>query len=256
MTGSGYELDKLVPLLGGALKSTQPLPADPAGADRLARSLKKMTKPSELMPATPVPQIASLVSGKHNALPANVLQLSSVALRFSSIKSTMVIERQGQTFELSIGFDGVARVSQGPIGIPVELSGEWTAPDSSLRLEYEETAGANHFELHLTFSNDGSTAEVEVTDLSRLVPADANQRGGELTHSNGRAPTRTATPAALLFHLCAFHIRVPPVRERREEISKRPQAAGTTGLRVEIALAGGTALSACDPSAAPASCRR
>ena len=49
MTGSGYELDKLVPLLGGALKSTQPLPADPAGADRLARSLKKMTKPLGLI---------------------------------------------------------------------------------------------------------------------------------------------------------------------------------------------------------------
>ncbi len=167
MTGSGYDRAPLVPFLTAALKASRPLPENPAGTARLARAVETAKRTPTPHPAPGHPAVARLASGRTFSFPDNGLYLSSIQLRLSEAGGALLLERKGVVTEHPIGFDGIPRISDGPVGIPVALAGEWTSP-TSLCLHYEETAGANHFDLRIEIAPDGRRAMLEARDLTGL----------------------------------------------------------------------------------------
>jgi CubicO group peptidase (beta-lactamase class C family) len=167
MTGSGYDRDLLVPLLAATLKASRPLPEDRAGVDRLAHALEMAKRAPAPRPVRDHPAIAHLASGRKFILPKNGLHLSSIQLLFKEAGGALLLERRDAVTEHPIGFDAVPRISNGPLGIPVALTGAWTSP-TSLHLEYEETAGVNHFDIRIEIAPDGRRLTFEALDLTGL----------------------------------------------------------------------------------------
>jgi len=80
---------------------------------------------------------------------------------------------------LPVGMDGVPRFSEsGPTGIPVGVTGQWTAP-IVFEMAYDEVAGPNHLHIRGDFGSDADSVTLLFTDpagqfLPQVVPSTAS----------------------------------------------------------------------------------
>lgn len=115
-----------------AIKSDQPLPANPDNLDRLKAGIQALAQPKRLDP-TPLPAIATQISGKAYTLAENPFGWQTIAFNFlDSVDEVKIsVSADGGTGELAVGLDNVYRtVAGGDSTFPQELRGSWENEDT------------------------------------------------------------------------------------------------------------------------------
>lgn len=139
-----------------AIKNDRPLPANPDGLSRLQTRIQALTQPQPA--TTPLPAIASQVSGKTYTLSDNPLAWGAIAFDFSEnvgqVKIT--VNTNGEQGELSIGLDHVYRAVPGADGtFPEALRGSWESRDT-LVVEDIYPSQILQFTYRIQFSTDAA----------------------------------------------------------------------------------------------------
>lgn len=186
INGGGFSSGELMKQLFAAINPAASLPANPAATERLRAAIAAAAQPPAARPVTPLPEIASRISGRSWPLPANWLGLRSIALGFRPGASTatarlvfgpalkqyqfgidaLVTGRKTITENRPVGLDGVLRLSPGGIlGLPVGLRGNWVDAQT-FELEYNEVANTNTYLLRIHF--EGDRLRIEASERTGL----------------------------------------------------------------------------------------
>jgi CubicO group peptidase (beta-lactamase class C family) len=161
-TGTGHDdRSEIAGELVKAIVADAPLPPDEPGRAALAESLARTTTPPPPSDPPMAPAIAASVSGRRFRLPKNALGILGLRFDFGDASTLRLTRTDGPT-TLSLGFDGVPRMSKGPRGLEVALVGRWTSADT-LVVDYAETQGPDRFRFRFRFAST-DRLEVEVTD--------------------------------------------------------------------------------------------
>ncbi len=178
MTGGGFEPGDIGKLIGGALKSDQPLPENRAGVARLAAAVIAVSKPPTPKSLAPLPEIAKTVSGKTYLLEDNPVGLKTLSITFTSPSdaSVRLVFADNHTEARPIGLDGVARLSPaGRFGLPVGVRGSWENKNEFL-LDYDEVANINHYLLRISFN--GTSIAVRLSEKTLGLEAEFEGKSG------------------------------------------------------------------------------
>jgi hypothetical protein len=157
--------------LAAALRSDEALDPNAEAYARLTSAIEKATEPPPAQPVQDLPPMAATVSGKIYRLEPNQFDVRCISLRFDSPADVMFTLTVGEgSFDLPVGMDGVPRFSEsGPTGIPVGVTGEWTAP-AVFEMAYDEVAGPNHLRIRGEFPPDGEGVTLLFTDPAGGFP--------------------------------------------------------------------------------------
>jgi len=165
-TGRGIDVrGDIAPLLAAAMKSNDALAPNPEAQARFEAAIAKAKEPPPAQPIPDLPALAAEVSGKFYRLAPNQFDARCISLRFDTPSDVLFQLTVGEgTFELPVGMDGVPRFSEsGPTGIPVGVTGEWTAP-IVFEMAYDEVAGPNHLHIRGDFGGDVDSVSLLFTD--------------------------------------------------------------------------------------------
>jgi CubicO group peptidase (beta-lactamase class C family) len=168
-TGGEFEPGEVGAFIGRALKADQALPENPSGAARLATAVREAAMPR--LPASSVPPLAKMVSGRRYTLAANPLNLTSFQLTFSDAQDPQLELERGELRDgpRPIGLNGVPRLSSGgPSGLPVAVTGDWER-ENTFFIEYNEVGGINTYRLRLRFTGDD--VDVTLSERSQVIPS-------------------------------------------------------------------------------------
>ncbi len=149
-----------------AAKSKKPLPANAAANEVLMDHIKELENPTP-MDVPPLPETAGFISGKTYGFSLD--PSTNFSLTFGDKSTcTMNIMQQGKKFELSVGLDGVYRVSDVKqlgtlIWYPpyrgVALKGQWENSNTFL-IDWQYMEEPYHEEYKFTFQGDSATLEI------------------------------------------------------------------------------------------------
>jgi len=112
-----------------AVKSSQPLPANPNSQARLEAGIKALALPQQAVPQ-PLPAIAGQISGKTYTLGDNPFGWKTMAFTFQqgAKEAQIIIDGKNQ---LPVGLDNAYRVLPGGDKLfPEELRGQWNSQDT------------------------------------------------------------------------------------------------------------------------------
>lgn len=171
-TGRGIDVrSDIAPLLAAALQSDEALEPNAEGFARLTQAIEEATKPPPAKPVPDLPPMAAAVSGKIYRLEPNQFDVRCISLLFESPSDVMFTLTVGEgSFELPVGMDGVPQFSEsGPTGIPVGVTGEWTAP-LVFEMSYDEVAGLNHLQIRGDFPPDADSVTLSFADPAGAFP--------------------------------------------------------------------------------------
>jgi CubicO group peptidase (beta-lactamase class C family) len=171
-TGRGADVrNDVAPLLAEALQSDEALEPDEEAYARLTAAIEKAKEPPPAQLVPDLPPMAATVSGKVYRLEPNQFDVQCISLLFASPADVMFTLTVGEgSFDLPVGMDGVPRFSEtGPTGIPVGVTGEWTAP-IVFEMAYSEVAGLNHLQIRGDFAPDGEGVTLLFTDPAGGFP--------------------------------------------------------------------------------------
>ncbi len=171
ITGGGFEPGDIGDFISRSIRSSAPLPEDPAGTARLAAAIAEAQQPPAPRPVPAPPPLAAAISGRRYALDLNSIGVASFSLAFSGgAEATLALAfNDGRVERRPVGFDGVPRVSpDGRFGLPVAVSGAWES-DSTFVLTYDEVGNINAIRLRLTFA--GGNVTVNLAERSGLMEA-------------------------------------------------------------------------------------
>ncbi|MGB5311666.1 MAG: serine hydrolase [Polyangiales bacterium] len=172
-TGRGIDVrNDIAPLLAAAMKSDDALTPNPGAQARLEAAIAKAKEPPPAQPIPDLPPMAGKVSGNVYRLEPNQFDVQCISLDFRSpadVVFTLTVSEG--TFDLPVGMDGVPRVSEsGPTGIPVGVTGEWTAP-IVFEMAYDEVAGPdNHLRIRGDFPSDAQSVTLIFSDPAGQFP--------------------------------------------------------------------------------------
>jgi len=156
-TGAGFEPRALVPFLQRAIRGQRALPESEVSSRRLAAAMAAARVGPEAVP-TPLPTLASRISGRNYEMQANPLGIERLGFDFQSARTTLFLElssamaaRAAGRFTFGLGLDGRYRITPaGPRGYAIGLRGAWRTPNA-LDLDYVEPAGQNAFTMRAEF---------------------------------------------------------------------------------------------------------
>ncbi|HEY3024554.1 MAG TPA: serine hydrolase [Pyrinomonadaceae bacterium] len=155
MSGGGFEPGDVGKFLLAAVKSDQPLAANPAAVARLNEAVKRATLAPAAKPVAPLPSLAMRISGKTFEFDQNLLGLKQLNLAFKAggkpgAEATM--RSVFNTRRFTIGLDDIPRLSpHGRFNLPVGLKGFWRDNETFV-LDYDEIANINHYQFEMKFS--------------------------------------------------------------------------------------------------------
>lgn len=180
-TGRGIDVrNDIAPLLAAAMKSDNALAPNAEANARLEAAIAGAKEPPPAQPVPDLPPMATEVSGKSYRLEPNQFDARCISLDFRSPADVVFTLAVGEgTFDLPVGMDGVPRFSEnGPTGIPVGVTGQWTAP-IVFEMAYDEVAGPNHLRIRGDFGNDAASVTLRFTDPAgqfspQVVPGTAS----------------------------------------------------------------------------------
>jgi hypothetical protein len=157
-----------------AVKSNQALPANGEAFAHLKNKLAAATQAPPAGAMSPIPPIASSISGAVFEFPVNPSRLDSLSLTFSKSGEARVdVKYYGQPLSFPVGLDGVYRLSHnGPFDLVAGAMGKWTG-ESEFLLDLNFVANINHYTLRIQFQGD--RIDVTATETSGLI------RNGHLT---------------------------------------------------------------------------
>lgn len=109
-TGSGFEYDEIDPYLTGALADTEnSLPPNPQGVAQLKQVIAALAQGPAPQPASPLPEMAGMISGKTYVFGPNALDLKTFRIDFNDPAEAMVhitTDKSQQEISWVIGLDG------------------------------------------------------------------------------------------------------------------------------------------------------
>ena len=178
----------LGPMIRKAIRSEQPLPANPEAYRRLTARVAKAAQGPPASPVAPLPALAAKISGAVYGFPVNPSRLDSLALEFRSPADARVtVKYQGDSLTFPIGLDGRYSLAPcGPFGLLGGAMGRWSSPNEFL-LDLNFIANINHYTLRLRF--EGDRLEMTADEASGLV-RDGHITGTRRAASNPSAASR------------------------------------------------------------------
>ncbi len=172
---AGGNAGQLAPLIRGAVKSEQALPANDAGDADLKQAATEAVKAPAASAVPALPAMAATISGKVYTFPVNSSRLDSLSLVFGGDGAKINFKYYGDPLSFPVGLDGVYRVgAYGPLGLPAGARGSWIADDYTFTLDLNFIANINHYTLAIKFLPDHTIA-VTADEASGLM------RNGHLT---------------------------------------------------------------------------
>jgi len=172
MTGGGFEPGDVGKFLLAAVKSDQPLPANPTAVARLNEAVKRAALAPTAKPVAPLPPLAEKISGKTFEFDQNLLGLKELSFTFkpgvpggaaplgwkpgseATLKSSFNTRRFTNQLvsARAVGLDDIPRISpHGRFNLPVGLKGFWKDNETFV-LDYDEIANINHYQFEMKFS--------------------------------------------------------------------------------------------------------
>lgn len=159
-TGGGFEWNEIVPMIVPAMVDiAEPIPADPAGMEKLDAALTAVRQPPSPQAVPPLPETARAISGKTYAFAFSPLDLRTIRWEFDdTAEAKLFVTFYNQPDRaLLIPLDGVYRMY--PIGehdLLMGLRGRWIDAQTFL-FEYDTIANHDAFTLELQFTGDTVT---------------------------------------------------------------------------------------------------
>jgi hypothetical protein len=168
-TGGGFEPGDLAKFILKALKSDEPLPANPLAAARLSEKVAAAARRPSPGKIVELPVMARRISGTNYALSSNSLDLSALNLRFTEPSEAGVrLTRLGQSMHCPVGLDGVERFSTDTlIDLPFAARGRWLTEDTFL-LQLDRVGGISYYNFTLTFAPSGNALSISLKERTGL----------------------------------------------------------------------------------------
>ncbi len=171
LNGGGFNTGDFMKLVLPAIKSDQPLPANPTAEAKLKTAIAEVARASAPAPIPALPTLAKTISGKTFMLAPNWIGLQSLTLNFPAVGDPTVrlafienanMNRTEKAREVRpLGLDGVLRLSpNGRYGLSVGLRGAWEDATTFV-LEYDEVANLNSYKLRLSFTESGVSVQAK-----------------------------------------------------------------------------------------------
>ena len=166
---AGGNAGQLTQLIRQAVKSDQPLPANPAGHQLLRERASAAAKSPTATPVAALPATAAAISGKIFRFPVNASRIDSLALTFAKDGTARVdLRYYGEPFSVPVALDGVYRAGPyGPFRLPAAATGTWTS-ETDFLLDLNFIANINHYRLAMRFTPE-NTVDVTVDEASGLM---------------------------------------------------------------------------------------
>jgi hypothetical protein len=162
-TGGGFTWNDIASLIGSAVVDmNNPIPANPAGRERLNDAVAAVGEPPAPLPVEPLSDIARLVSGRTFVLQNNPLNLETLLLKFDGSAEAGLhltfVDQPDRDF--LVGLDGIYRRSAvEDYGLEMGLRGRWR-DGRTFQLEYDRIANRDAYMLQMDFTGDRVTIEV------------------------------------------------------------------------------------------------
>jgi CubicO group peptidase (beta-lactamase class C family) len=157
-TSSSANWDDFISYVAESLVDPEkPLPANPAGMEKLAAALQSIQQPPPAQPVPPQPAIAETVSGQTYDLAPNPFGLTSVQMQFDGSAEAVLrlTFADGRTpWTAPVGLDGVYRLSPGENGLPAAYRGQWEGDDTFV-VQLDTLGNRESFILSLHFLDGG-----------------------------------------------------------------------------------------------------
>jgi CubicO group peptidase (beta-lactamase class C family) len=158
-----------------AVKSDEPLPANPDGVALLEQLTQSLSTPPPAEPkdVPTLSEIAHMISGKTYQLDSNQFGILSITLTFNeqdealfNLTSTGVMTLGDTEWKFLMGLDNVERFSPGTYDIQNAGKGSWVT-DNYFSAQIDMTGSAHTWQIGLHFEGDEVT--VRLDDLSESV---------------------------------------------------------------------------------------
>ncbi len=157
VTSQGAEWDQVVPYLEQALVDTEkPLPANPAGEDKLKAALAAIQQSPPAQAVSSLPDVAKTVSGVTYELANNSYHVKSIRLDFkdpAEAVMTLTFDDGRDPWTVPVGLDGVYRFYQGENGRPAGCRGRWEDADT-LSIDLNTIGNLNAYDIRIGFKGD------------------------------------------------------------------------------------------------------
>ncbi|MGA2115852.1 MAG: serine hydrolase [Bryobacteraceae bacterium] len=165
---AGGDAGKIAELVRQAVKSDRALAPNPVAYAHLNERVRYAGEPPPARSLSPLPSMATSISGVVYEFPVNASRLDSLSLTFGKNGEARVdVGYYAQLLSFPIGLDGVYRLGpNGPFHMPAGATGKWIA-DNELLLDVNFVANINHYMLDIRFDRD--QIEVTANEASGLI---------------------------------------------------------------------------------------
>lgn len=157
VSSQNTEWDEFVPYLVEALVDREkPLPANPAGEEKLRQALQAIQQPPAPQPVPPLPEMARTVSGQTFELESNPFHLATLRLEFDDPAMAVMhltFDDGRPSWTVPIGLDGVYRMYPGEFNLPAGGRGRWVDADTFVG-QVDTISNRNAYELSTDFKGD------------------------------------------------------------------------------------------------------
>ena len=168
-TGGGFEPGDLARFILKALKSEEPLPANPAVSAGLQQRIAGAARPPSPQPIVESRSIAKRISGRRYNLSTNTPGIRALTLDFkNSAEAYAEILWDQERVNCPLGLDGVERFSTNPlVNLPQAAKGRWLG-DHTFLLELNLVGAINFYRFELSFAENGKTLTVDLNERTGL----------------------------------------------------------------------------------------
>ena len=165
---AGGNTGQVAQMVRQAIKSDQPVPANAEGLASLQAKVAAAAKVPAPTDSSPLPAMASTISGAVYEFPVNSSRIDSLSLNFAKTGDARVdIKYYGEPFSFPVGMNGVYRTApNGPFHLTAAAKGNWTA-DNEFLLDLNFVANINHYTLDIKFAAD--QVDVTASESSGLI---------------------------------------------------------------------------------------
>lgn len=166
-TGGAFEPGDLAKFI---LQSLKPAPPNKNAARQLKERLAAAARPPAAKAIPKLPAFARQISGKTYGLSNNSLGLSTICLTFAGpAEARATVTWSRKTMSFPIGLDGVGRFSMNALnGLSQAAKGRWLN-DHTFGFTLDLVGGINNYEVRHTFSQDGQSVQMAVSEATGLV---------------------------------------------------------------------------------------
>ena len=153
-----------------SILSSSALAPNPQGVARLASLIDEaaLAADGSPQPVPPLPAVADSISGVRFVLEANPVPLDWVTLTFPGGSEAILEYQTTEPISISVGLDGVPRVSPGESGLPEAAKG-WWEDDSRFVILLDRPALYGYLRAELVYEGDDVT--ITLHDLACGEPA-------------------------------------------------------------------------------------